>query len=427
MQSRNLPKVTPMEARNFHTVEELSQILVTPLYKITNLLDSERRSNYQKRVRVVTPGAKKVRWTYKSLGSLAGIQAKVDKVLAPLYSEMEYEKHVIGYRTGLHLKDELEKLKGFDCIIQIDIKGYYDYITLTNIKEALVGYGFNQAGAKLLGRLNLVWNGKVNSLQQGSHASPTIANLVGHHVWDKPILNWLNSAEAEGGFKSFAPEDTTAKFRYVRYSDNLLIAFSFADIEKSRAFKEAYIKKVHACCKAHKFIAKPADVVPQNHPHRAQKFLGAIINHQVRIDTEKFQSYRALLFNWVCKPPEVFFQKIVTHNPKSFAILNSTNSMHHIYNRQLVLAALLQEVKGFTNYVGNINKVQYRQLKNLLYALDTFPSDKYSIHVSTTIDTKWFNALKQYKLPIQEYKDICDSLNTEVTFDPIDLIEPSSL
>ena len=311
---------------------------------------------------------------------------------------MEYQEVCIGYRQGLHIKDELEKLKGFGCIIHIDIKGYYDYVSLENIKDALVDYNFNPAGAKLLGRLNLVDTGKRHSLQQGSHASPVIANLVGHHVWDKPLMDWLKEEFSEG-----------CKYRYVRYSDNLLMAFTFDSLEASKAFKERYIAKVHELCATHRFIAKPADIVPQNHPYRAQKFLGAIINDVVRIDKLKFQAYRALLFNWIKDSPNDFFSKTVKFHPKSFAILNSSNAYHYVYNRQLAMKALLLEVKGFANYVGTISKKQGDQLKNLIFALEMLPILTFS---RNEVNSNLFAKVKKYALPIEEYQKIIREVGT---------------
>lgn len=387
-------------------MKELSTALVTPLYKISCFLDNKRRSKYQTMVSLRQ--GRKTRITYKSGAGLRGIQQKIRKYLSPYYDNLEYDKCIIGYREGLLLREELKKLEGFNCLIHMDIKKYYDNISMTNCVEALNAMGFNKKQADMLARMNMVYlSNKGNRLQQGSPAAPIIANFVGHHCFDKPIMDWIKNEIKD-------PKYSDVKWRYVRYSDNLLLAISIDDINNSKEFKDKYIGCVQKTCETHKFKVKPADIIPQNHPFRAQKFLGVILNKQARIDNEKFKKYRATLFNMIILPQNDFFVCSKNHSSAVYNNLLASVGSHTVWLPSILLEAVRQEVQGFISYLSAVSPKQATVLKNLLYAVNTVNmSSKHIRKYGRTygeIFPEVFDAIKKYNVPEERYKEKIDSV-----------------
>lgn len=281
-----------------HDWYDLAIYLGVQPYQLSYLKKS--MDNQQHRIVISKDGGKDSRVVYESSPLLKRVQNRIKAGLLQLERPTYDPSVVLAYRKGVNAAEVVSQQCDKRYHIHFDLRKFYDFITVKNITQTLMDAGFTKLGAQLVASYCVVRrrvpggsDGEgakyIRTLQQGSPASPVISNLVGAKYIDKPVTDWIARQ------KEAHPE---LEFAYMRYSDNALLTIDAdesvgIDIELIQDFK-AYVRDSLA---AHKFYTHKWGVIPASHPKRNQQFLGIVLNKAARIETGKFQTWRATLFN----------------------------------------------------------------------------------------------------------------------------------
>jgi len=308
--------------------------------------------------KIVLKQGNESRTVYKSAPVLRFIQSRIMAFLVMLSDRKLSRSTVIGYRKGVSIPKVLQNHVGFKYRIRFDIRKFYDHITRKHIIKTLKTYGFSDLGAKLVSSYCVVHrtvttkNGtyKLETLQQGSPASPVISNIVGYEFIDKPIEKWIQETTITHPYLSLS---------YIRYCDNISIGINHrtgGDIPME--FLKEYKQMVKRELVKGKFYTHKWATESQNHPTRNQSFLGIVLNQYARIEHAKFEEWRATLFN-ACRA--------------GLDIASSNYLMHR--NEQAYLdgtvdptGRFLMVARGRCAYIKHICTKQYLQLTKLLEA-----------------------------------------------------------
>jgi hypothetical protein len=254
----------------------------------------------QRKIELRKDGGKDTRVVFQSSPLLKRVQNRIKAGLLQLDKPVYDPEVVLAYRKGVNAAEIVSQQCDKRYHVHFDIRKFYDYITVENITQTLMDAGFTKLGAQLLASYCVVQRrvpGKsgsdpvkhIRTLQQGSPASPVISNLVGAKYIDTPVLAWVAK------MKEAHPE---IDFTYLRYSDNALLTLNAdpsasIDLEIIKDFKN----HVRDALAQHKFYTHKWAVVPKSHPKRNQQFLGIVLNKAARIESGKFEIWRATLFN----------------------------------------------------------------------------------------------------------------------------------
>lgn len=222
------------------------------------------------------------RTVYQSSPALLSIQTRLVTLFEPLQEALPGKEAILAYRRGASFVTSLKGMAGSSLMITGDVRGFYDHVYLGHIEATLAELGFTHTGARLVGRYCVVRNGRHQSLQQGSPASPVLSNLVGARYFDVPIRAWLK--------REYPNLDMT----YLRYCDNLAL---FVRGEVPDGFAAAYKGAVRALLAEHGFATHDWRTVSDSHPKLNQKFLGLVLNKEARLDRARIDELRAILYN----------------------------------------------------------------------------------------------------------------------------------
>lgn len=283
------------------------------------------------------------RTVYQSLSSLARVQQRLNLLLTDIFDTLPDNEVAIAYRKGKTIKGEVERFTGTKRLVKTDISKYYDNISLAHIEKCLARCGFNNTGARLVGRYLVVWNGRFSSLQQGSAASPAMANIVGHFCFDEPILAWLK----EQGW-----EDV----HYRRYSDNLALFIMKeppCGYTKASEMFKAFVKGL---AKEHKFHTHSWSSISNNHRKRHQEFLGCVINKVFNIEKAKRRRYMGTIM-----------KTMLLDNP-SEGMLRYFKMEGNKMPIDVLFEKFMQSMEGYCNYMGQVNGISALRMEKLLRA-----------------------------------------------------------
>lgn len=326
------------------------------------------------------------RTVYKSDYALQYVQVRLAALLSPLIEKAPDNDVVLAYRKRNYV-DTLKECTGASRLIGWDIRKFYDNIKLEHITKALMAYGFNQAGAKLVGRYCIVKTARGHTLQQGCAASPAISNLVGYEFIDRHVLAWLR-------------ENCPVAYRYVRYCDNVEL-FLFEDMPEG--FYEKYKAFITALLKKNGFRSHDWINVGQNNPKKNMRFLGIVLNKVLRIEKHKFDNLRATLFNMCVNN--------ISHEIIRYL---QTVKENKTYTDSFNKAESLAAIGGYISYIKPINSKYYKQVRKL-YLVAKNRADYISPSVTEPGDLteytktqEWVNFVKSYRNDQESIEDFVE-------------------
>lgn len=327
------------------------------------------------------------RMTYMSAPPLRYIQDKMEAMLLEEQNKLPIE-HIWSYRPKINIYDLLQKYAGYKYFIQLDIKKFYDNITIKKIASCLSEpeHGFTERGATLIARYLTVKRKSLNgsyyeyTLQQGSPASPYMSNIVGYHMFDKHILPWV---------EQMRKEHPDMKIDYVRYCDNLAL---FLDGEVPIEVLKGYKDLVHQVITNAKFRYHEYELIPRNHPKRNQKFLGVVLNDKARIENQKFIRIRATLFNACTNGIEDTIDRFFTIHP-----LQLHDSFQEVLLKEIKLKKFNSIMQGRVSNANCVSKKQGLQLQKLLAASKIIAEHKLHYKWAPSLSPSVFQIVKSYK------------------------------
>lgn len=302
------------------------------------------------------------RFVYKSGTYLEYVQIRLMPLIYGLLEHFDHS-HIISYIPGKSPQNSLRDCVGFRHQIKFDIKGYYDHIRLSTIQDALMAFGFNKRGARLVGRYSVVKRRiggtdadprTISTLQQGSKLSPMLSNIVGHHHIDKPILAYIERNLSR---------IRSLRFKYIRYSDNVCL---FVDgpcipLDALADFK-SFVKTT---LRTSGFTTHKWQTIASNHPKRNQNFIGIVLNKQARVDKHLYLRTRSTLFNACIKGVYDASDKYWTNNLwleyDSVPLCNQTKAKAETF---------LSVMRGKASYISSINERQGTEVKKLVAAVE---------------------------------------------------------
>lgn len=285
---------------------------------------------------------KKKRWVYKSSPQLQDIQGRIKLMMEPLYGRLAYENRIIAYREGVNAFNRIQELVGASCIIGFDIKGYYDHITKRHVSEVLQEYaGMGRGGANLVAFYTL----EGRTLQQGSVCSPVISNFVGHKYIDVPLMRFI--------------EDRGLEVKYLRYCDNIVLAFFGNEPE---GFYAEFKDFVHRTLKENGLRTHKWRRIASNNPHHHMDFLGAVLNKVRRIPRPKFDVLRAEFFNLATG---LDMNVCLRRKLEEYGKVDQ-----NFLSLEIVWAKVASILRGKLNYACGLNEAQGLVLKKLYTAIE---------------------------------------------------------
>lgn len=357
---------------NLFTLLDRWEVLGNTLHVNTNYMAYARkfRSRMQKEIHIGK------RTVYSSGTPLCYIQQRIGALLGEAFSRVPNNEVALAYRKDVSACAKLSEYAGSYCLIKTDIRHYYDNISYSMLEKTLVNLlGFTERGARLIASYCTVWNGQFSSLQQGSAASPVLANLVGNYYLDNKILHWLKT--------TYPQVDCT----YIRYSDNLAL---FVKNEPPAGFVQAYQAYVNHVTGEAELSTHSWSVITNNNPRRHQEFLGVVLNSVANIERHKRDSLRATMFN-VCTR-------------------NSLSEIKRFFKKtgQYVIGARELDAKGwylkfrmtsrgYASYASNINEKFGLRMKKLSKAFELICEKRYMLEQPVEITPTLFQAIKQYR------------------------------
>ena len=299
--------------------------------------------------------------TYKSLDPLLRVQNRVALLLNQYYYKLPNSDVMQAYIKGQSPYDFIkEHMTGCKLLGQCDIKGYFDSIKHQDIFDAMKKVGFPNLGAKTIAnactmkkKIGANRHGRGGRfqqvLQQGSPCSPVVSNFVGYFQIDQLVLAWL---------ESYCAKYPKMTYKYMRYCDNLYVAF---DGEVPLVVKKDCTESLISILKQGGRRTHKWDWTMKSHPRRHQRILGVIVNEKMRIDRDKYQALRGLLFNLCSKGIENTLPQYFNTDGISLpdAMIKTDRTLEKLF---------YQKVQGGIAFTKKINDDQYRTLTKLLQA-----------------------------------------------------------
>jgi len=326
------------------------------------------------------------RITYNSATPLKIVQNKLGAMLLSEQERLPMD-HVWSYRPNVDFYKELSDFTGAQYLVQFDIRKYFDTIPITKIVDVLTQeeHGFSKEGATLIARYltvrrkSHIGNFFDNTLQQGSPASPVMSNIVGYHLFDKPLLAMCAQLELD---------NPRLKMRYRRYCDNI---FVFVDGEIPLAAIQDFKEAVHTTVVGAKFRYHQWSVTPNNHPKRNQKVLGVVLNDKTRLEKSKYTKLRSTLFNSCTLGKSIAIDKFFVENPIFMSPSTPTPLIIEIYAKKFDMI-----MQGRVSNMCSASSILGLQTKKLFKASKVLSGKLGSTHKSL-LPTEIFKALSSYK------------------------------
>lgn len=362
---------------------------------------------------------KKGRMTYGSRPALRYVQSRLGFMLLRLQRTINTD-HLWSYKPGFNVYNHIQDVSNSKYFVECDIKKYFDHINTTKIADTLHYLGMGKRGSMLTARYLTVLRqsarGKpIRTLQQGSPASPYMSNLVGYYYLDIPILQWVDEMH-----KKYP----RAKITYRRYCDNLVMALDGEiPMDLPKEAKQMMIDTILGA----KFGYHGLRVTPNNHPKKHQKFLGVVLNDKIRIEKEKYEELRAILFNACRKGLDVAAKDYFEKNPIMYKPeYEDPRQLNKVYHQKFKMV-----MGGKIANITSINKNDGLALKKLLQgaiALDAIWEEQsqsiyngeklYNVSPSTSTqetDTVWKIEIDKRIFPlIKTYKNSSEPLGAYV-------------
>jgi hypothetical protein len=318
---------------------------------------------------------RKRRYVYKSDSPLSSIQERIGAILSGICEKELDETKVVAYMKGVNAAKVFSRNVDKKYQVQFDVKKYYDHVSYRHIKETLMDHGFQRLGAQLVSYLctvkrTLPKTGQViNTLQQGSAASPAISNLVGYKYIDVPILEWIEGKKGQFPY---------AEFIYARYSDNVFLWVDYPDnktvpIEVFKEYKQ-FVKDTLA---KNRFWTHHWATIPNNHPKRNQRALGIVLNKRARVDKATLSTWRSTLFNACRCGMDIAARNYWNDRGRPFNPDDDEDLPEHIQDERDV-ERFIMVARGMVSYVGSINWEHGLQLDKLL----TVAKELYECHTN---------------------------------------------
>lgn len=329
------------------------------------------------------------RTVYESAPSLKLIQTRLGRFLEPLFAQVPDNDCAIAYRKGVSPVDVIRDIPHAKVLIGFDIRHYFDNVRLEkHLVPSLVKLGFCETGARLMGRYCIVKKKDFSCLQQGSPASPVISNIVGHYYIDRQIKNWL--AERWPGLNA----------TYIRYCDNVAL---FVHDDLPEGFYDEYKTFVKGTLLNNGFKTHSWSKIADNNPVAHQKFLGLVLNCEIRTELEQFDRLRAMLLNWarfgIAESSRMYMEKQGVDFDYSF-------DCQDIWNLNFK-----RVIRGHINYIARVSKKQGLILKKLFAAAEyTDLLISYRFYPLQPLDNNYFTTLKKYRNNDQSLEDYMEML-----------------
>lgn len=149
---------------------------------------------------------------------LARLQKKLQK---NFFSKLPVSPSAKGFIKGCSYVDFLEEHIGHEYFLRLDIKDFFDSITIESLKENLEPFAEKEIINDITGLC--IWNGKV---PQGFVTSPAVSNLVFRRL-DQRIRKYCRTYHKE----------MTRRIFYTRYADDMLFSAVGFDFKKNKNFK----------------------------------------------------------------------------------------------------------------------------------------------------------------------------------------------
>jgi len=346
-----------------HDWYSLGQIIQVPTTQLSHVL--RNKSEYVRKHNI------KGRTVYASHPSLEFIQKRLLTVLTPIQESIP-NAHMLAYRKGVNPRDSLKTCVGFDIEISVDIKKYFDNISHSKIVDTLKFFGFSHEGASLISRYctvqRTVKGNKISTLQQGSATSSVLSNLVGYHLFDQAIMSWLEQQKKK--YPNFT-------YKFFRYCDNLALFASNVPEE----FVEQYKTTVDNIMHSVSFRTHEWTVTAHNHPRRAQRFLGVVLNNELKLSESEFRTFRSTLFNscvYGLTAMAIYnvFEETKNYRFASFVSTKDFTEALAIDKGESISAikeSFMRKLRGKVSYLKTVNTEQYTQalkLYNMAVELD---------------------------------------------------------
>ncbi len=187
--------------------------------------------------------------------------------------------HVGAYEEDKGVKYTTARHAGHAIVLELDIKDFFGSTTRKHVRDFFRSQHWPRESAHAAADLvTIPITDELSVVPQGAPCSPTVCNLVGNLMFDKPIMEFLKAVDPG--------------WAYTRYSDNLIISHP---IDRPKEEVEKVLNTVKALLAKARYRAHPKKVkiMRAKHPKKPQRLLGLTVNKTPNVPVEEYRRLRA--------------------------------------------------------------------------------------------------------------------------------------